>query len=84
MVFFVWIGREIGFVREVGSGGIWAKELEAECKAWVRPQIRNAGSMALGLRRREAWLFRGDGHGGSSDPRDSTGSGSSLKLGGAK
>ena len=69
MVFFVWIGREIGFVREVGSRGIRAKELEAECKAWVRPQIRattvcNAGSMALGLRRREAWLFRGDVHWG--------------------
>jgi hypothetical protein len=69
MVFFVGIGREIGFVWEVGFWGIRAKELEAECKAWVRPQIRattvcNAGSMALGLRRREAWLFRGDVHWG--------------------
>jgi hypothetical protein len=40
MVFFVLIGREIGFVWEVGFWGIRAEELEAECKAWVRPQIR--------------------------------------------
>src|ERR1035441_10582537 len=64
MVFFVWIGREIGFVWEVGFWGIRAEELEAECKAWVRPQIRGttvcnrAGAKTHHIGDREAYFRR--------------------------
>lgn len=69
--------KESGAARQLGFLGF-----DRQIHDTTGPAVGRMAPMELG--RREALLFRGDGHGVPYVPRDTTRRGSSLKFGGDK